>query len=176
VSTLEQEQAKVLIVDDTGSSRSVAVGLLLQEGYEVIEADNGLDGIALVHQHQPDLVLLDVMMPGIDGYAVCRQLKQDENTRLIPVIFMTALEERSARIQGIEAGGDDFLTKPFDRVELSARVKSLVISIMRSRYCSRSPRRWKAVIRIRAITVNGSSNAAKALANIWGWPDRKCGI
>ncbi len=126
VSTLEQEQAKVLIVDDTGSSRSVAVGLLLQEGYEVIEADNGLDGIALVHQHQPDLVLLDVMMPGIDGYEVCRQLKQDENTRLIPVIFMTALEERSARIQGIEAGGDDFLTKPFDRVELSARVKSLV--------------------------------------------------
>jgi putative two-component system response regulator len=127
VSTLEQEaQAKVLIVDDTGSSRSVAVGLLLQEGYEVLEADNGDTGLALVQQHQPDLILLDVLMPGIDGYEVCRRLKQDENTRLIPVIFMTALEERSARIQGIEAGGDDFLTKPFDRVELSARVKSLV--------------------------------------------------
>jgi putative two-component system response regulator len=126
VSTLEQEQAKVLIVDDTGSSRSVAVGLLLQEGYEVLEADNGYTGLDLVQQHQPDLILLDVLMPGIDGYEVCRRLKQDENTRLIPVIFMTALEERSARIQGIEAGGDDFLTKPFDRVELSARVKSLV--------------------------------------------------
>ncbi|MBE9029094.1 two-component system response regulator [filamentous cyanobacterium LEGE 11480] len=126
MSTLEQEQAKVLIVDDTGSSRAMAVDVLICEGYEVLEADNGYSAIDIVHQHQPDLVLLDVLMPGIDGYEVCRRLKQDENTRLMPVIFMTSLEEKSARIQGIEAGGDDFLTKPFDRVELSARVKSLV--------------------------------------------------
>jgi putative two-component system response regulator len=123
---LNQERAKILIVDDTALSRSMTAELLLQEGYEVLEAAEGQQAIELVHHHQPDLLLLDVMMPVMDGYEVCRRLKQDENTRLLPVIFMTALEERSARIQGIEAGGDDFLTKPCDRVELSARVKSLV--------------------------------------------------
>ncbi|MFM2429552.1 MAG: hypothetical protein RLZZ511_765 [Cyanobacteriota bacterium] len=126
MSTLDQERAKILIVDDTALSRTLTAELLLQEGYEVLEAADGDRAIALVQQHQPDLLLLDVMMPVMDGYEVCRRLKQDENTRLLPVIFMTALEERSARIQGIEAGGDDFLTKPCDRVELSARVKSLV--------------------------------------------------
>jgi putative two-component system response regulator len=121
-----EERVKILIVDDTSSSRMMAVHLLLQAGYEVLQADNGQTALELVHQYDPDLVLLDVIMPGMNGYEVCRALKNDENTRLIPIIFMTSLEDKSARIQGIEAGGDDFLTKPFDQVELSARVKSLV--------------------------------------------------
>jgi putative two-component system response regulator len=122
----QEERIKILIIDDTSSSRMMAVNLLLQAGYEVLEADNGQAGLELVYRHDPDLVLLDVIMPGMDGYEVCRALKNDENTRLIPIIFMTSLEDKSARIQGIESGGDDFLTKPFDQVELSARVKSLV--------------------------------------------------
>ncbi|MEB3294400.1 MAG: HD domain-containing phosphohydrolase [Synechococcales bacterium] len=120
------ERSKVLVVDDHPSSRMVAAALLAVEGYEVLEAADGHAAIQLVLDLDPDLILLDVMMPGMDGYEVCRQLKADEQTRLIPIVFVTALEDRRARLQGIEAGGDDFLTKPFDQLELSARVKSLV--------------------------------------------------
>ncbi|MCC5614735.1 two-component system response regulator [Nostoc sp. CHAB 5836] len=117
---------KVLVVDDHAASRMTAVTLLGMEGYEVIEADSGSIVVGLVTQKQPDLILLDVMMPGMDGFEVCQLLKQDEQTRLIPVIFITALDDKRSRIRGIEVGGDDFLTKPFDRVELAARLKSLV--------------------------------------------------
>ncbi|WNN91239.1 response regulator [Gloeocapsopsis dulcis] len=126
MSHFDLEPPKILVVDDHAASRMTAVALLAVEGYEVLEADSGVKALELVTRSQPDLVLLDVMMPGIDGFEVCRQLKQDEQTRLIPVIFITALSDRRSRISGIEAGGDDFLTKPFDRLELAARVKSLV--------------------------------------------------
>ncbi|WP_155753093.1 two-component system response regulator [Scytonema sp. UIC 10036] len=122
----DSDAPKVLVVDDHAASRMTAVALLAMEGYEVIEADSGGTAIELVTQKQPDLILLDVMMPGMDGFEVCQLLKQEESTRLIPVIFITALNDRRSRIRGIEVGADDFLTKPFDRVELAARVKSLV--------------------------------------------------
>jgi putative two-component system response regulator len=126
VKTLETARIKILIVDDTLVSRKLIVELLLKEGHEVLEASNGHEAIELVHQHDLDLILLDVVMPEMNGYDVCRQLKSSEDTRLTPVIFITSLDDQSARIQGIEAGGDDFLIKPFDQVELSARVRSLV--------------------------------------------------
>lgn len=126
VNGFDSDAPKVLVVDDHAASRLTAVALLGMEGYEVIEADGGSTAIELVTQKQPDLILLDVMMPGMDGFEVCQLLKQDEHTRLIPVIFITALNDRRSRIRGIEVGADDFLTKPFDRVELAARVKSLV--------------------------------------------------
>lgn len=122
----ELERPKILIVDDHPASRMTAVALLSVEGYEVLEADSGPAALNCVIEGMPDLILLDVMMPGMDGFEVCRRLKQDEQTRLTPVIFITALNDRRARLRGIEAGGDDFLTKPFDQLELSARVKSLV--------------------------------------------------
>ena len=114
------------MVDDNSSNRMTASALLSAEGYVVLEADSGPAALERVVEGNPDLILLDVMMPGMDGFEVCRQLKQDEHTRLTPVIFITALSDRRSRIMGIEAGGDDFLSKPFDRLELSARVKSLV--------------------------------------------------
>ncbi|QLE57475.1 two-component system response regulator [Nostoc sp. TCL26-01] len=126
VNGFDLEAPKVLIVDDHTASRMTAVALLAMEGYTVIEADSGSSAVKLVQQQQPDLILLDVMMPEMDGFEVCELLKKDEHTRLIPVIFITALNDRRSRIRGIEVGADDFLTKPFDRVELVARVKSLV--------------------------------------------------
>lgn len=126
VNRLVSDRPKVLVVDDHPSSRMTAVSLLAIEGYEVLEAENGQAALEIVEVAAPDLILLDVMMPGIDGYEVCRRLKQDEHTRLTPIVFVTALNDRRARLKGIEAGGDDFLSKPFDQLELSARVRSLV--------------------------------------------------
>lgn len=123
---LAADNPKILVVDDHPSSRLTAVALLSVEGYEVVEADSGVAALECVTQSNPDLILLDVMMPGMDGFEVCQRLKQDEQTRLIPVIFITALCDRRSRIRGIEVGGDDFITKPFDQLELAARVKSLV--------------------------------------------------
>lgn len=123
---LDSDQPKVLVVDDHPPSRMTAVALLSVEGYDVLEADSGPTALERVIECNPDLILLDIMMPGMDGFEVCRRLKEDEQTRLIPVVFITALNDRRSRIMGIEVGGDDFLTKPFDRLELSARVKSLV--------------------------------------------------
>lgn len=122
----DSEHPKILVVDDHPSSRMTAAALLSVEGYEVLEAENGPAALSSVVGADPDLILLDVMMPGMDGFEVCRRLKQDEQTRLIPIVFVTALNDRRARLRGIEAGGDDFLTKPFDQLELSARVKSLI--------------------------------------------------
>lgn len=122
----DSDQPKILVVDDHPSSRMTAVALLSVEGYEVLEAESGPIALKRVVEGNPDLILLDVMMPGMDGYEVCRRLKEDEQTRLIPVVFITALNDKRSRIMGIEAGGDDFLSKPFDRLELAARVKSLV--------------------------------------------------
>jgi putative two-component system response regulator len=126
VANSDFDSAKVLVVDDHPSSRMAASALLAVEGYSVLEADNGTSAINTVLVEDPDLILLDVVMPGMDGYEVCRRLKADDHTRLIPIVFVTALDDRRARLQGIEAGGDDFLTKPFDQLELSARVKSLI--------------------------------------------------
>ncbi|MBT3341687.1 MAG: response regulator [Gemmatimonadetes bacterium] len=114
----------ILIVDDEPFN----VDLLEQElgdlGYETLTAFDGQAAVELVRQQRPDLVLLDVMMPVMDGFTACRLLKEDEETRLIPVIIMTALDRVEDRIQGIEAGADDFLTKPVNDRELVARIQT----------------------------------------------------
>lgn len=120
------EPARILIVDDHRPSRMTAAALLALEGYDVVEAESGLQALELVYESLPDLILLDVIMPTMSGFEVCQQLKQSEQTRLVPVVFVTGLDDRQARLRGIQTGADDFLTKPFDQVELSARVKSLI--------------------------------------------------
>ena len=119
-------QGRVLVVDDSVVTARLLSGLLTQDGHKVRTAGNGDEALALVAREQPDLVLMDVMMPGKNGFEACRALKQDASTRLIPVVLVTALQDFSDRVQGLEAGADDFLTKPVNVSELRARVRSLM--------------------------------------------------
>ena len=116
----------MLVVDDNEALTSVLKRLLVHEGYEVDVAHDGSSALAAVAQRRPDLVVLDVVIPTPDGFEVCRRLKQDAATRLLPVVLVTAHNEREKRIEGAQAGADDFLSKPVDTQELLARVRSLV--------------------------------------------------
>lgn len=119
-------QSKVLIVDDNPLNVELLEAYLSSSGYEIYIADNGAAALEQVEKHFPDLILLDVMMPQIDGYEVCHRLKNDEKTRLIPIIMLTALHDIQDKIKGIEAGADDFISKPFNNIELLTRVRSLL--------------------------------------------------
>lgn len=116
----------ILVVDDEEQVRSFFLRLLQTEGYRVELAGDGPAALAAVATHAPDVVLLDVRLPELDGFEVCRRLKRDAATRLTPIVFVTGLHERDDRIEGIAAGADDFLSKPVDAHELLARVRSLV--------------------------------------------------
>lgn len=117
--------ARILVVDDVDVNVRLLEAKLTIEYYDVLTCYDGLSALAIAAEHQPDLILLDVMMPGMDGFETCRRLKAQAETRHIPVVLVTALDGREDRIKGLEAGADDFLTKPIDDVILFARVKSL---------------------------------------------------
>ncbi|HEX9371545.1 MAG TPA: HD domain-containing phosphohydrolase [Roseiflexaceae bacterium] len=116
--------AKILVVDDEPSIVDVLTRFLTREGYTVVTAVNGREALQRVEQEQPDLILLDVTMPEIDGFTVCQKLKEDQRTALIPITMLTGLDDREHRTHGIEAGADDFLTKPFEQSILRARIRS----------------------------------------------------
>ena len=120
------ERSKILIVDDIPLNRKLQKTYLEAVGYHVTLAQDGVEALQKVGQESPDLILLDIMMPKMNGFQVCRRLKNNENTRFIPVIMVTALNELEDKIKGIEAGADDFICKPFNKLELLARVKSLL--------------------------------------------------
>ena len=117
--------ARILVVDDIEANVKLLEAKLAAEYYEVLTANDGPTALAMAAAEMPDIILLDVMMPGMDGFAVCRRLKDDPVTRHIPVVLVTALDGPSDRIEGLEAGADEFLTKPIDDVMLFARVRSL---------------------------------------------------
>jgi len=117
---------RVLIADDNQQNRELLEAYLVDQGHEILMAADGRETLDLAIQHQPDLVLLDIMMPKLSGYEVCQRLRQDERTKDIPVLVITALKEMGDIEKAVAAGADDFLTKPVHRIELQTRVRSLV--------------------------------------------------
>ena len=115
---------KILVVDDEWEIRHLLSQFLTEEGYEVILASNGETAIELAERENPQVILLDILMPGIDGIETCKRLKAGEKTRFIPIIMATALWDRY--MEAIEAGAEDVVTKPFNLTELSHRVKSIL--------------------------------------------------
>ena len=118
--------ARVLVVDDILSNVKLLEAKLTAEYFDVVTAFNGVDCLARLAETAPDIVLLDVMMPGMDGFEVCRRIKSNPKIAHVPVVMVTALDQPADRVAGLEAGADDFLTKPVDDAALFARVRSLV--------------------------------------------------
>jgi DNA-binding response OmpR family regulator len=116
--------AKILIIDDEAEIRNVVRLGLTQ--HQVLQAENGLQGLLTAVREKPDLILLDVNMPGIDGFEVCRRLRADDDLANVPVVFTTFQNSLSARLEGFDAGADDYLVKPFDLLELEVRVRAIL--------------------------------------------------
>jgi len=115
----------VLIVDDDPTARETLVAMLESEGYDLQLAKDGAQALQMLEQLQPDLILLDVMMPGMDGFEVCRRIRSTPQLAEVPILMLTALDDRDSLLKGIESGADDFLSKPADRRELTARVRTI---------------------------------------------------
>ena len=116
----------MLVVDDVAANRELIEEQLADLGYDVRQASDGVEALELIERSEPDLILLDITMPRMDGLTLCARLKAHPTRRLIPVVLVTALTDRDSRIRGVEAGADDFLTKPFDAEELRARTRVLL--------------------------------------------------
>lgn len=124
--SINNKRPKILVVDDIPINIELQKAYLSIAGYEVLEARDGEEALRKVEEERPDLIILDIMMPKVSGFEVCRRLKNDPQTCFIPVVMVTALKEMEDKIKGIEAGADDFISKPFNKTELLARVKSLL--------------------------------------------------
>lgn len=118
--------SRVLIADDNEQNRELLDAYLADEGYEILMANDGKETMDVVAESQPDLILLDIMMPRMSGYEVCEQIKSDPTNQAIPVLMVTALNEMGDIEKAVTAGCDDFLTKPVNQLELKTRVRSLL--------------------------------------------------
>jgi DNA-binding response OmpR family regulator len=115
----------ILIIDDDSLMQKVIEASLLKDNYKLLFASDGESGIQAAREHMPDLILLDIVMPGIDGFEVCNRMRKDNLMLYIPIIILTALDDRDSKIQGLEAGADDYICKPFDKLEFRARVRTI---------------------------------------------------
>lgn len=121
---IKKKKAKILVVDDEGGERKLTEILCRSLGHEVVIAENGSEGVELARQEMPDIILMDVMMPEMDGFEATEKIKSHHDTKHIPVIFLTSLSQKEDVIKGISKGASDYLTKPFDKYELSLRIRN----------------------------------------------------
>lgn len=119
---MAESRSTILIVDDEPFGRETLESVLEPEGYDLVMAENGYQAIEKALALQPDVILLDVMMPGMNGFEVCRRIRSEKQLAEIPILFLTALDDRQSLLSGLEAGADEFISKPFDRYELRARL------------------------------------------------------
>ena len=119
---MAESKSTILIVDDEPFGRDTLESILEPEGYILVMAENGVQAIEKAKATQPDVILLDVMMPGMNGFEVCRRIRNEQQLAEIPILFLTALDDRQSLLKGLEAGADEFISKPFDRFELRARL------------------------------------------------------
>jgi putative two-component system response regulator len=122
---MKKEQT-ILIVDDEEMSVRLLKAMLVQENYQIVAAYSGEDALRILNDRNFDLILLDVMMPGMDGFKVCRKIKKEGKGGIIPILMVTVLTDREDRVKAMKAGADDFLSKPVEKTELLERVKSLL--------------------------------------------------
>jgi pilus assembly protein CpaE len=166
---------RILIVDDSAFNLKIASAALAPAGYDIVTAMNGREALESVDVMQPDLVILDVMMPDLNGYEVCRHLRQKRNTMRLPIMMLTANDSLEERVNGFDAGADDYMSKPFEPAELQARVKALL-----RRFTPAAPEPVAASVQGKVIAVFSlrggigvstlATNLAVGLAQIWGQP------
>jgi len=163
--------ATILVVDDLAANRDTLIELLDAQDFRLVEAADGTEALRLAAETPPDLVLLDVMMPGMDGFEVCRQLRADARLAEVPVIMVTSLDDQASRLAGIEAGADDFVSKPFNRAELRARVRTIT-RLNRYRRLHEQRRQFQWIVehaRDGYVVVNAADEIlfANACARLW---------
>lgn len=123
---MTERKPRILCVDDEPVNLKLFEAALTPEGYEVIKASSGKEALEIIKELEIDIMFLDVMMPEIDGYEICRRLKENPVTQHVPIVMVTALTDKASRIKGLEAGANDFMTKPVDKIELIVRTKNLL--------------------------------------------------
>ncbi|MGB1252465.1 MAG: response regulator [Candidatus Promineifilaceae bacterium] len=170
----EQTPSSVLIIDDTMENRLLLASQLSSEKYRILSATTGLEGIDLAQKNLPDLVLLDVMLPEMNGFEVCRRLKKHPKTTNIPIIMITSLRDVTYRIRGIEAGADEFLSRPHHREELLIRVKSLV-QLKRARERLEAERNHLQLLYDVSQVTTHSLNLAEMISNIIDYTQKAVG-
>ena len=124
--TMKENQQRIFVIDDDPAILELVTSNLEMQGYSVDSADNAIDGLALIAQNPPNLIILDLMMPNLDGFTACQRLRQNDKTKEIPVLMLTALSRTEDKVTGFDSGADDYLTKPFDLAELFVRVRALL--------------------------------------------------
>lgn len=127
---------KILVIDDTELTVNLIREILTEAGYDVVVANDGLKGLQMVREEKPDLVILDVVMPGMDGFEVCKILREDESNNLMPILMLTAQDKEEDKLTGLELGVDDYIIKPFNHRELISRVKNTIKRIDRNRWAN----------------------------------------
>ena len=162
---------RILIVDDNETNRDILLTRLSMHGYDLKQAVDGEDALAAAKEHLPDLILLDVMMPKLDGIEVCKRLRADEALPFMPIILCTAKADSKDVVAGLEAGADEYLTKPIDQVALVARVKSVLrLKALHDQVDDAGGRAWRASTR----ASSSASPSRWARSSAWGGCAASC--